>query len=417
METRGTKDIVATHPFRLGRWTLGMAVLAAACLAATTALAACPPTPDHTCRFSYKADLTYADSAVDTKDKLTFKLTRGAATTVEEFGDPTTTDGFDLCLYAGAAPVVEMTADADGDCSDKSCWKKSTKGPIFTDKTGTPNGITGIKLGAIAGAEKTSVVVNGKGANLPDLLLPLDAPLVVQVRNSLGNCWGAIFEPGQVVQDPLKRKLKAKASTKQIPSCTDAQLNGFETALDCGGPCAPCSYGESCEVDADCEGNVCAAGTCSAKRVFVTSTSHQGNFGGLAAADAECNARAAAANLGGTWTAWLSDGSTNAIDRIVDQAYWKLDGFKVFDDKAQITSTSRPTWGIDRNEFNVEVMAEQAWTGTNNAGASIVSNCMGWTTNASNQTGWAGWPATPSSWSAYGQYPCNLAHRFVCFEN
>jgi len=41
--------------------------------------------------------------------------------------------------------------------------------------------------------------------------------------------------------------------------------------------------------------------------VFTTSTFHQGNLGGLAGADAICNARAAEASLPGIYMAWLAD--------------------------------------------------------------------------------------------------------------
>ena len=40
--------------------------------------------------------------------------------------------------------------------------------------------------------------------------------------------------------------------------------------------------------------------------VFVTSTTHNGNLGGVAGADAICNARAAAAGLPGSYLAWIS---------------------------------------------------------------------------------------------------------------
>src|SRR5262249_42934796 len=42
------------------------------------------------------------------------------------------------------------------------------------------------------------------------------------------------------------------------------------------------------------------------KRVFVTSTTHDGNLGGLDGADAICASLAANAGLSGTYKAWLS---------------------------------------------------------------------------------------------------------------
>jgi len=45
--------------------------------------------------------------------------------------------------------------------------------------------------------------------------------------------------------------------------CENGELDGDETAIDCGGSCRPCSGGKACEVDADCFSS-CAGGTCSA---------------------------------------------------------------------------------------------------------------------------------------------------------
>ena len=51
-------------------------------------------------------------------------------------------------------------------------------------------------------------------------------------------------------------------STGSEPSCGDGQLNGDETAVDCGGmDCEPCADGEGCESGSDCESGVCAPGT------------------------------------------------------------------------------------------------------------------------------------------------------------
>ncbi|MBI5497406.1 MAG: hypothetical protein HY904_20495 [Deltaproteobacteria bacterium] len=44
--------------------------------------------------------------------------------------------------------------------------------------------------------------------------------------------------------------------------CTDGQMNGPETDVDCGGPCAPCAGGGACAVAADCAGGACLGGRC-----------------------------------------------------------------------------------------------------------------------------------------------------------
>jgi hypothetical protein len=69
-----------------------------------------------------------------------------------------------------------------------------------------------------------------------------------------------------------------------------------------------------------------------AKRVFVTSTRHDGDLddelpaGRLAGGDAICQARADAALRGGTWTAWLSAPGVSAASHITDSAYVWIDG-------------------------------------------------------------------------------------------
>ena len=46
-------------------------------------------------------------------------------------------------------------------------------------------------------------------------------------------------------------------------TCTNGLLDGDETALDCGGSCAPCAIGQSCGVGPDCRSGECIAGFCS----------------------------------------------------------------------------------------------------------------------------------------------------------
>lgn len=90
-------------------------------------------------------------------------------------------------------------------------------------------------------------------------------------------------------------------------SCDGDAQNGCETDLltsdrSCGSCGNVCSGGRSCQ-----------SGACS-KRVFVTSQIYDGNLGGLAGADAKCQALADAAAIGGTYKAWLAidDGSSPA---------------------------------------------------------------------------------------------------------
>ena len=44
--------------------------------------------------------------------------------------------------------------------------------------------------------------------------------------------------------------------------CTDGQLNGDETDIDCGGGCPACSVGGVCALGVDCETESCVMGVC-----------------------------------------------------------------------------------------------------------------------------------------------------------
>jgi hypothetical protein len=92
---------------------------------------------------------------------------------------------------------------------------------------------------------------------------------------------------------------------------TDVNNCGF-----CGNACLP--------------GVPCSNGVCG-KIVFVSSTMYDGNMGGLAGADAECQALAAAAGLTGTYLAWLSDWTGTPASRFVQSAvpYRLVDGTQV----------------------------------------------------------------------------------------
>ncbi|MEM2956603.1 MAG: LamG-like jellyroll fold domain-containing protein [Candidatus Pacearchaeota archaeon] len=48
-----------------------------------------------------------------------------------------------------------------------------------------------------------------------------------------------------------------------MPTCSDGIKNGFETDIDCGGPlCSPCTIGQSCLINSDCDSQLCISGIC-----------------------------------------------------------------------------------------------------------------------------------------------------------
>lgn len=103
-----------------------------------------------------------------------------------------------------------------------------------------------------------------------------------------------------------------------------------------------------CQVTRECSNGeailTCPSGdsviTCAPKRIFVTSSGFTGNLGGLNGADSICQGLANQAGLNGFFKAWLSDSTTDAVDRIngSDSGYVNFNGDPVADDLADLLS-------------------------------------------------------------------------------
>jgi len=167
-----------------------------------------------------------------------------------------------------------------------------------------------------------------------------------------------------------------------------------------------------------------------AKRVFVTHGTWSGNLKGTAGTmtgldggDSLCNAAASGASLGGTWRAWLSDGTANAIDRINDVGPWYLVDrrTRVLDNKSNLTT--QPIANIDRDEDGLITDGQQVWTGTKTGGVADGNDCMGWTVeNDATVSGRIGENGLVAEWTSIaggaGLPHCfmNAAYHLYCLE-
>jgi hypothetical protein len=173
---------------------------------------ACAPTPEP-CRTPIapgKSQLQLQDRFPDDKDRLGWKWSAGAATAKADYGDPTLSDGYDLCVYDAGALVAGFMAPAGGLCSNKPCWSSKTKSFAYKDKQLTPAGIEKIALKeGVAG--KASIQVKGRGANLGmPPLAPFTGPIDVQLRRRDGGiCFGTTFSAPFGKDDGVTLKDKA----------------------------------------------------------------------------------------------------------------------------------------------------------------------------------------------------------------
>jgi hypothetical protein len=163
-------------------------------------------------------------------------------------------------------------------------------------------------------------------------------------------------------------------------------------------------------------------GTTGAKRLFVTSARYTGDLttqggaaSGLQAGDNLCVAAANAVSLGGTWKAWLSDATTDAITRIDDVGPWfQLDGSKTFESKAALRDAALVSVSID--EQGQSQGNSGHWTGSVHSGARASDHCTSWASASSGVDGETGGVDSLDMWSSGYTDSCDTKNRIVCFE-
>ena len=136
------------------------------------------------------------------KDHLLFKWLKGPALSQSAFGDPTTSDGYSLCVFDARGVAAAADVSPGGTCGNKSCWRAvGTKGYAYADSAGAQEGITAIKLLGNETQPKSKVLVIGKGDALPDAPLALVGPVTAQViRDTPGLCFEATYSDGTTIK-------------------------------------------------------------------------------------------------------------------------------------------------------------------------------------------------------------------------
>jgi hypothetical protein len=140
-----------------------------------------------------KASLTVTDRTPDIDDTLGWKWTSGAATTLADFGAPTTTTSYQLCIYDAAGDTVgRASAPPGGTCDGRPCWAAKGSKYRYRSRERVPGGgrRSTLRMTLAAGLDgKAKVLVKGRGVQLDLAALPWSQPVVVQLKNSEGECW------------------------------------------------------------------------------------------------------------------------------------------------------------------------------------------------------------------------------------
>jgi hypothetical protein len=153
---------------------------------------ACPAAPQGTCRTSGKKLLMVKNKVDDNKDKIIWKFIKGDETTQAEFGDPTATAAYALCIYAG--PTDDLIATLS--VAPVTNWAPiGEKGYKYKDKTSMQSGVSKLIVKG-GGPGKAKALLKGKGVNLPPIIdsNALGTDVTAQLLNhDSGVCWQATF--------------------------------------------------------------------------------------------------------------------------------------------------------------------------------------------------------------------------------
>ena len=221
-----------------------------------------------------------------------------------------------------------------------------------------------------------------------------------------------------------------------MEACDDGAMNGSygACAQDCSGPGPRCGDGvvngpEECDDANMVDDDACSDGCIAPRTVFVTSTTINGQLGGLAGADALCKTSADKNGLvAAQWIAWLSDETGSPATRM-DTAFtgwYQLPGGTAVAHGWTDLTDGTLLHAIDLDESGAPIAKDplNVWSNTSAAGAYIDANhCMNWSESKLNAKGRLGdITATGSDWTEVavpGLNPatCSAGLHVYCFAN
>lgn len=213
----------------------------------------------------------------------------------------------------------------------------------------------------------------------------------------------------------------------EASECCNLLEDGTKCGADCddglGGITFPGSDWAHCaECGEECGAlQACQLGACiDARRVFVTSETYAGDMGGLQGlegADLRCQELADSMDLGGTFRAYLVDGTVDLAERLVAASvpYVRLDGIVVATNWQDLAERGllAPIF-IDELRERHDAMFERAWTGLDQM---LDADCASWTSPKLGLGSVGTVAANDASWRSNGfQQPCSIVARLYCIE-
>ena len=345
---------------------------------------------------------------------------------------------------AGGSGGSTSTSDASSSSSTTSSSSSSSTGGVCQKSTDCGSSTTckaSVCVSGVCGAELTPAgkmcsddggkMCNGKGQCVACLVdvdcldNTVPAPCVGGKYFAPPTCKEGTCEAGQTKDCASAGKICTPSGCAGCTSNTDCDTltqDGCKTGTCVGDVCnlTPTPQGTPClpASAGTCDGN----GSCvQAKYVFVTSEAVPATLGSALLADANCQAVAASAGLGGTWMSWTSDITTSPAMRFTKSMlpYKLLDGTKIAHDWADLTN-GNIEHGINMTETSEALSTQDnVWTGTKPDGKYSGVACDNWVAlnPATVDAGVGIVGATGTDWTASAApAKCSLNARLYCFQ-
>jgi hypothetical protein len=138
-----------------------------------------------------RSRLLLVDQSNNARDRLVWRWERGEWTTLSEFGDPTTSTTYTLCIWDELAETPTLVSETTIPPGDR--WTPVTNGYRYVDSHRVHGGVRRVILKA-GGDRQARIAMRGKGENLwvPGLPLQQDSHVTVQLVNE-NACWEAEY--------------------------------------------------------------------------------------------------------------------------------------------------------------------------------------------------------------------------------
>jgi hypothetical protein len=169
----------------------------------------CPAAPRNDCftALRERGSNLFLNDSQTTLDRIQWKWRYGAEVTPADFGDPSVSGDYVVCLYErlGANPglIGEWDIGAASTCSGKPCWRTKATSVLYSDRAQSRGAVRSLKIKAGAD-ERSSLLLRMSGPSLATPKLPLDVSAPVRLQlHSLGTsaCWDGTHDQAETNDD------------------------------------------------------------------------------------------------------------------------------------------------------------------------------------------------------------------------